>query len=43
MEGDTVALQDLKERAERIPGDVGIYKAITDFVKLRKNVYNKII
>ena len=32
MEGDTVALQDLKERAERIPGDVGIYDAITDFV-----------
>jgi len=42
MEGDTVALRQLQERADRVPGDVGIYKAITDFVKLRKDVYNKI-
>ena len=41
MEGDTVALRQLQERADRVSGDVGIYKAITDFVKLRKDVYNK--
>ena len=42
MEGNTVALQDLKERDERISWDAGIYKSLTDFVKLRKDVYNKI-
>jgi len=42
MEGDAVALQDLKERAERIPGDAGIYKALTDFVELRKKTYQKV-
>lgn len=42
MEGDEVALKDLKERAERIPGDADIYKALTGFVELRERTYNKV-
>lgn len=42
MEGDEVSLREFKERADRVPGDAGIYKALTDFVKLRKNTYNKV-